>query len=62
MQSRMLPRAAEATALRWVDSFALSDPFGTDGVQVLLDGVDVKKLPLDWLRSQVGLVSQVWTL
>ena len=30
-------------------------------VQVLLDGVDLRKLPLSWLRSQVGLVSQVRT-
>ena len=28
-------------------------------VQVLVDGVDVRTVPLKWLRQQVGLVSQV---
>ena len=27
-------------------------------LQVLLDGTDIKGVPLSWLRSQVGLVSQ----
>lgn len=29
------------------------------GVQVLLDGIDIRSLPLEWLRKQIGLVSQV---
>ena len=28
-------------------------------VQVLLNGVDIRTVPLQWLRQQVGLVSQV---
>ena len=27
-------------------------------LQVLLDGMDIRGVPLSWLRSQVGLVSQ----
>ena len=27
-------------------------------VQVLLDGTDIRQVPLSWLRAQVGLVSQ----
>lgn len=27
-------------------------------LQVLLDGTDIRGVPLSWLRSQVGLVSQ----
>jgi len=32
--------------------------YDVDGGQVLLDGVDIKKLNLRWLRAQIGLVSQ----
>ncbi len=28
-------------------------------LQVLVDGVDIRTVPLRWLREQVGLVSQV---
>lgn len=27
-------------------------------MQVLLDGADIRQVPLSWLRAQVGLVSQ----
>ena len=30
-----------------------------DHLQVLVDGTDIRTVPLRWLRSQVGLVSQV---
>ncbi|KAL1511308.1 hypothetical protein AB1Y20_006113 [Prymnesium parvum] len=32
--------------------------YDVDGGAVKLDGVDIRELPLDWLRAQIGLVSQ----
>lgn len=36
--------------------------YDPDSGQIMLDGVDIRKLNLKWLRQQMGLVSQEPTL
>merc|ERR1712216_562516 len=48
--------SGKSTAMQLLERFY--DPCAEGGGSVLLDGVDIRTLDLQWLRSRVGLVGQ----
>ena len=57
-RSSAVPTSGAACPLESNQSFHLRGQSGGNGMQILLDGHDIRGLELHWLRSNIGLVGQ----